>query len=162
DLISSQTARAALSSRPLPSAFTPRSLTTMRAPCRASSSAWQRPSPVAPPVTMATLPSSNIGDLPLTWTVLARPVPPASARSAALRGRSCGRREIIGLGPRQHGYRPLLPLQPFDDRPGTHCCAAAHRDERGRGVAALELVERGHQEPRAGGADRVAERDRAA
>ena len=58
DLISSHTARAALSSMPEPSRATPRSFTTTRAPRRASSSAWQRPSPIAPPVTIATFPSS--------------------------------------------------------------------------------------------------------
>src|SRR5438309_3995447 len=41
----------------------PRSLTTTRAPRRASSSAWQRPSPRPAPVTIATSPSNLSGAL---------------------------------------------------------------------------------------------------
>jgi len=57
--ISSTTARAGSSSRPLPSIATPRSFTTTRAPCSARESACSRPSPWAAPVTMATFPSSS-------------------------------------------------------------------------------------------------------
>ena len=45
---------------------------------------------------------------------------------------------------------------------GPEAAAAAHRDEPERAVGALELVQRGRDEPGAGRADRVAERDRAA
>src|SRR5689334_8645238 len=51
---------------------------------------------------------------------------------------------------------------PLDDRGGTHAAADAERDERSRFVAALELVEHGAQNHRAGCAERMTERDRAA
>ena len=46
-----------LSARRVPSSSAPKSLTTTRAPWRASSRAWPRPSPRPAPVTMATRPS---------------------------------------------------------------------------------------------------------
>src|SRR5580693_651824 len=51
----------ASASRPLPSPCTlePRSFTTIRAPCRANSSACARPMPCPAPVTIATLPSNS-------------------------------------------------------------------------------------------------------
>src|SRR6516225_3589581 len=70
----------------------------------------------------------------------------------------------------EHGYRDVSPRvwrsvllrQPLDDGSSSDRGSAAHRDERGRRIAALELVERRHEEPRSGGADRMAEGDRAA
>src|SRR5215218_4721656 len=56
--ISSTTAWAGPASSPRPSTATPGSLTTTRAPCRASSRQCARPMPRPPPVTMATRPSS--------------------------------------------------------------------------------------------------------
>ena len=53
-------------------------------------------------------------------------------------------------------------LQPLDDRPGPEPAAAAHRDQAVAAAGALELVQRGGDEPRAGAAGRMAERDRAA
>src|SRR3546814_11940163 len=50
----------------------------------------------------------------------------------------------------------------LDDDGGGHAAAGAHRDEAALEVAALELVEHGADEHRAGGADRVAEGHRAA
>src|SRR5438094_2817541 len=50
---------------PVPSKCAPRSFTTTFAPCFASSSASSRPMPRPEPVTIATLPSSNIGEPPL-------------------------------------------------------------------------------------------------
>ena len=50
----------------------------------------------------------------------------------------------------------------LDDRRDAHAAADAQRDEAGRLVAPLELVEDGAEQHRAGGAERVAEGDRAA
>ncbi len=55
--ISSTTSWAGAAASSSPSISTPRSFTTTAAPWRASSSAWQRPKPRPPPVTMATRPS---------------------------------------------------------------------------------------------------------
>jgi hypothetical protein len=46
---------------------------------------------------------------------------------------------------------------PLDDRAGAQPAAAAHRHESGLGIGSLELVQQGRDEPRAGGAERVAE-----
>src|ERR1700744_1588986 len=52
------------------------------------------------------------------------------------------------------------PLHALDDRGSTHAAADAQRDQRGRLVAALEFVEHGAENHRAGCAERMAERDR--
>src|ERR1700687_293692 len=54
------------------------------------------------------------------------------------------------------------PLNPLDDGRGAHAAADAQRDQRGRFVGALELVEHGTENHRTGGAERMAERDGAA
>src|SRR5690606_17388523 len=59
--ISSTTASAALAEPPVPSTAPPMSLTTTRAPRRASSRAYWRPRPPPAPVTIATRPSKLIG-----------------------------------------------------------------------------------------------------
>src|SRR6185437_10872533 len=66
-LISATTFSAASELPPVPSSAPPRSLTTTLAPRRASSRAWQRPSPPPAPVTMATLPAKEMvmADYPL-------------------------------------------------------------------------------------------------
>src|SRR4051812_10090033 len=51
---------------------------------------------------------------------------------------------------------------PLEDRPGRHRSASTHGDERAGAVGALELVERGGDQPGPGGADRVPQCDRAA
>src|SRR6202051_4115018 len=56
----------------------------------------------------------------------------------------------------------LVPLNPLDDGRSAHAAADAQRHQRGRLVGALEFVEHGAQDHRAGGAQRMAERDRAA
>src|SRR4051812_25093260 len=48
-------------------------------------------------------------------------------------------------------------LDAFDDDRGRHAAAGAHRDEAELAGGALELVEHGADEDRAGGPDRVAE-----
>src|ERR1700691_1102371 len=53
-------------------------------------------------------------------------------------------------------------LDPLDDGCGGHGAAGAHGDQRGAGVAPLELMQRASDQPGAGGADRVAEGDRPA
>src|SRR5690606_5302045 len=62
--ISATTLAAADSEEPTPSTDPPRSLTTTRAPRRASSSAYVRPRPPPAPVTMATRPSKVMSDIP--------------------------------------------------------------------------------------------------
>src|SRR5260221_591877 len=56
----------------------------------------------------------------------------------------------------------LRPSNPLEDRGDTLPAADAHGDQRVALLRALELVERLHRQDRAGGADRMAERDRAA
>src|SRR3546814_18563437 len=51
---------------------------------------------------------------------------------------------------------------PFDDDRGCHAARGAHGDEAVAAARALEFVERGADPDRAGGADRMAERHRAA
>src|SRR3546814_9102074 len=51
---------------------------------------------------------------------------------------------------------------PFDDDRGCHAARGAHGDEAVAAARALEFVERGADQDRAGGADRMAERHRAA
>src|SRR6185437_1228135 len=51
---------------------------------------------------------------------------------------------------------------PFDDGRRSHAAADAQRDQRGRFVGALEFVEHGAEDHRAGGAERMTECDRAA
>src|SRR3954453_16753260 len=51
---------------------------------------------------------------------------------------------------------------PLDDGRGAHAAADAQRHQRGRLVGALEFVEHGAQDHRAGRAKRMAKRDRAA
>ena len=65
------------------------------------------------------------------------------------------------LGPREHAPR-LDGSDPLEHRPRGHRAAGTHRDQRPRGVGALQLVQRGRDQPGAGGPDGVAERDRAA
>src|SRR6266704_2920777 len=55
-----------------------------------------------------------------------------------------------------------LALNPLDDRRGAHAAADAQRDQRGRFVGALEFVKHGAENHGTGGAERMAERDRAA
>src|SRR5579871_5174820 len=54
------------------------------------------------------------------------------------------------------------PSHPLDDGRGAHAAADTQRHQRGLLVGALELVEHGAQNHRAGSAERMAERDRAA
>src|ERR1700726_3982309 len=55
---------------------------------------------------------------------------------------------------------PVSPSHSFDDGRGTHAAADAQRDQRGRLVAALEFVEHGAENHRAGCAERMPECDR--
>src|SRR3954471_20991378 len=57
---------------------------------------------------------------------------------------------------------PIVPLHPFDGGGGTHAAADAQHYQRRRFVGALQFVEHGTQKHRAGGAERMAERDGAA
>src|SRR5712672_1835285 len=57
---------------------------------------------------------------------------------------------------------PYDRLDSFNDRCGAHAAADAQRYQRGRLVGAFEFVEHGAEDHRAGGAERMAERDRAA
>src|ERR1700742_1468877 len=70
------------------------------------------------------------------------------------------------IGPAQEGRTRWLTrptqLNPFDNRRRPHAAADAQRHQRGLFVGALELVEHGAEDHRAGGAQRMAERDRAA
>src|SRR6476469_8849412 len=72
------------------------------------------------------------------------------------RDSSVGRRNSPRREARQGASEPL------EDRAGGHGAAGTHRDERGGGVAPFELVQRGRDQARAGGADGMAEGDRAA
>src|SRR5512144_384587 len=65
------------------------------------------------------------------------------------------------------GHRSLLTghvssSDPFDDRARAEAAAAAHRDQRIAAIGALDLMQRGGDQARAGAAGRMAERDRAA
>src|SRR5690606_4144983 len=53
-------------------------------------------------------------------------------------------------------------LDPFDDRRGAHARADAQRDESGVEIAALQFVEHGAENDRAGRAERMAHRNRTA
>src|SRR5262245_41461906 len=55
-----------------------------------------------------------------------------------------------------------LALHALDDGSGSHAAANAQRHQRRLLVGALELVEHGAEDHRAGGAERMAERNRAA
>src|SRR5271168_3338910 len=55
-----------------------------------------------------------------------------------------------------------MALNPYDDGGDTHAAADAQCDERATGVAALELVDHGAGDHRAGGTERVSHRDGAA
>src|SRR6186713_113535 len=63
-LISLTTCCAGPTSLPLPARSPPRSLTTTLAPCSASIRQCSRPTPRAPPVTIATRPSHNLAIAP--------------------------------------------------------------------------------------------------
>jgi long-chain acyl-CoA synthetase len=56
----------------------------------------------------------------------------------------------------------VAPSEALDDRGGRHGAAGAHRDQRGARVAPFELVQRGGDQPGAGGAGQVPEGDRPA
>src|SRR5437870_7779777 len=73
---------------PVPSKCAPRSFTTTFAPCFARSSASSRPMPRPEPVTIATLPSSNIGEPPLEFGEPEVPAQPARLCQGE-RGRGC-------------------------------------------------------------------------
>src|SRR5438128_1636200 len=60
------------------------------------------------------------------------------------------------------GRRRAGGLEAFDQGAGAETAAAAHRDEAVGAVDSLELVERGGDEPGAGAADGVTDRDGAA
>src|SRR5271165_7035803 len=75
---------------------------------------------------------------------------------------SCSARALRNSSPFPRKGEGVIPLYPFDDGGGAHAAADAQRDQRGRFVAALEFVEHGAQNHRAGGAERMAERDRPA
>src|SRR5271157_3440257 len=55
-----------------------------------------------------------------------------------------------------------MRLNPLDDRRDTHAATNTQRDKRAPGVAALQLVDHGAENHRAGGTQRVAHRDGAA
>src|SRR5258708_18058490 len=100
-LISSTTLWAASEPPPEPSTETRRSLTTPRAPRRASSSACWRPRPPPEPVTMATLPSKRMSAMGGAL----------SGSAAGIRRALCGERPgaSTSLFPPLHGEGKELP-----------------------------------------------------
>src|SRR5213593_995533 len=98
---------------PVPSKCAPRSFTTTFAPCLARSSASSRPMPRPEPVTIATLPSSNIGEPPLgDVRGHGEPAPAARAtpRERAGRVRDAGERaRRPRLGPARARLPRALP-----------------------------------------------------
>src|SRR5881398_2988709 len=62
----------------------------------------------------------------------------------------------------ERGTRVCRVSEELDQRARTEATAAAHRHEPDLLVRALELVEQGRDQPRAGRAERVPQRDRAA
>src|SRR6195952_1038864 len=66
------------------------------------------------------------------------------------------------VGTAQTRLCPPYVLDAFDDRRRAHAAADAQGHQRGRLVGAFELVEHGAEDHGAGGAERMAERDRAA
>src|SRR3954468_17496647 len=72
------------------------------------------------------------------------------------------RSRVLSLPYFQGARRASLALDTFDDDGRGHATGRAHGDETALQVAPLELVEQGADQNRAGGADGMAECDRAA
>src|SRR3954447_19226876 len=83
----------------------------------------------------------------------------SAARASSVRSAAVIPIAAIETRPSASGAKRLDAL---DDRAGAEAAAAAHRHEAYLLVRALELVQEGGDQPRAGGAERVPERDRAA
>ena len=78
------------------------------------------------------------------------------------RPRTDRQRRCRPCGGRRGGRAGRPPLDPLDQRRRAEPAAAAHRHEAELLVRALELVQQRRDQPRAGRAERMAERDRAA
>src|SRR5690348_1761517 len=70
--------------------------------------------------------------------------------------------KLVMVGTAQGAFAHPTDLDPLDDRRGAHAAADAQRHQRGLFVGALQFVEHGAQDHRAGRTERMAERDRAA
>src|SRR5215211_4942160 len=110
------------------------------------------------------MPSASVSILKFLKAMLVAPSMSRRVGKGTLRAVPTNLDPGVSLG----GHASLCPpyvlgkSHPLDDGGGAHAAADAQRHQRRRFVGALELVEHGAQNHRAGGAERMAERDRTA
>src|SRR5262249_48700575 len=85
------------------------------------------------------------------------PTAAAAPRAAKRRLTSCW---VLPAAPWRQS--PFAALKPLDDRPRAEPAAAAHRNQPVAAAGSLQLVQRGGDQPGAGAARRMTERDGAA
>src|SRR5437660_488972 len=87
---------------------------------------------------------------------------PSSAPSWPAMAARFGSSQPSKAPPSSCSFRRHKTLDPFDDDRGRHAAGGAHRHQAALEIAPLELVQHRADQDRAGGADGMAKRDRAA